>query len=214
MTEFNDIVKLVDAVKKQPYVVVQKDDIEADPPVLGFQASNDKYYCINIENFQKSVKEHAPNNRKVALFTNAMKSEKGRDNFLKFVNEGKENEKEEEEVEDVEEEVEEQGATPVGIDQNTAKKYFINSSEEPEGQIIDTDSNVEIRDKMRQILDECGRDLLTVMSTASDDIVDEWLENYPYGMLLLDVIKGDGPKGLWLKVVLDRLEECGGKLQK
>lgn len=202
--EFTDVLELVDEIKKHPRSVVHSDDIESDPPTLGFLADDGVRFAINIDNFQKSLKEHAPNNRKVVLFTNAMKSEAGKDNFLKFVNDGKPEYDESYECDD---------KPSVEITTlNNAKKYGIDISKKPEGQIINNDSK--IKEEMKQYLNQYGKDLLTIISTISEELVDDWIENYPYGMLLVDVLKGEGPKGLWLKVVLDRIEECDGKLEK
>ena len=224
--EFTDVIEIVEAIKRHPRSVIPQDDIESDPPTLGFLSDDNVRFTINIEDFQKSLKEHAPNNRKVVLFNNAMKSESGRKNFCKFVNENKpEYDENKIEYDECESDECESGNCSVmdpppenekinmSVDiLKKAKKYGIDINQEPEGQIIDNDSK--IKEEMMQYLNNYGKDLLTIISTLSEELVDEWVNNYPYGMLLTDVTKGDGPKGLWLKVVLDRIEECDGKLEK
>jgi len=180
---YSDVLEFVDAVKAYPCTVIYKDDIEEDPPTLGFLASDGVRLAITLQDFQKSVKDYAPNNRKIALFTTALKSEEGKKNFCKFVNEGKED-KYEEVVKDV---------------------------SKPDGNIIDDDFP---KEKIFVLLDDCAKDLLSTVSTISDELLKEWKRRNAYSILLIDVLNGVGPKELWLKVILDHLEEHGGNLGK
>lgn len=174
MKEFDDVVKLIDYVKEYPRSVISSDDIEADPPLLGFLADDDNKFVISLDNFQKSVKDYAPNNTKVVLFTNALKTETGKNNLCEFLNKNK----------------------PV-----FGKKE---SDPEPD-KYPETDEIVDILDKQ-------AINLLLIMSTLSHKAIQEWQENSGYGMLLTDVILGEGPKEMWLKIVIDYIKNNNGKL--
>ena len=180
---FPDILELVDAIKQHNYTVVSNDDIAGDPPSLGFLAKDGTRFAISLEDYQESMTKYPPNtsNRKVALFSAAMRSEDGKKNFLKFVNEDKEDKP-----------------------KKTEKK-------EPEGHII---NDGELNKEFIAILDSCVKDFLTTVSTVSDDFLETWKTNSAYSMLLADVLNGNGPKELWLKVVLNHLEEHNGEIEK
>jgi len=181
---YSDVLEFVDAVKAYPCTVVYKDNIEEDPPTLGFLASDGIRLAITLEDFQKSIKDYAPNNRKIALFTTALKSEEGKKNFCKFVNEGKEDKKE------------------------NQYEEVIKNIPKPDGNIIDDN----FKGKIFSLLDDCAKDLLSTVSTMSDKALEEWKKSNAYSKLLVDVLNGVGPKELWLKVVLDHLEEHGGTI--
>jgi hypothetical protein len=190
---FSDILELVDAIKQHPFTVVCNDNIENDPPSIGFLASDGLRFAITLEDLQSSLKNYPPNtsNRKIALFTSALKTDKGKENFCKAVNEGKED-KSKSKKED-------------------QYKEIISKIDEPEGQTISDDN---FSEKLISILDDCTKDLLTTISSMSKELFNKWKDKNSYSRLLNDVLNGDGPKELWLKVVLDHLEEHGGNINK
>lgn len=181
MKEFDDVVKLLDYVKEYPRSVINSDDIESDPPLLGFLSDDNHKFVISLENFQKSLKDHAPNNTKVVLFTNALKTEAGRNNLCDFLNKDK---------------------PPF----NEQKENYTVLEQKPEP--VKYPDRTEVVD----VLDKQATNLLLIMSTLSHKTIQEWQENSGYGMLLTDVILGEGPKEMWLKIVLDHIKNNNGKL--
>jgi hypothetical protein len=178
MKEFDDVVKFVDYIKNHPRSVISADDIEVDPPLLGFIDDDDNKFVISLENFQKSIKDYAPNNTKVVLFTNALKTEAGKNKLCEFFNKDK----------------------PPFNNKNTVLEQKTETDQYPE------------KDEVIDILDKQATNLLLIMSTLSHKTIQEWQENSGYGMLLTDVILGEGPKEMWLKIVIDYIKNNNGKL--
>ena len=55
-------------------------------------------------------------------------------------------------------------------------------------------------------IDKYAKDLLVRMSLMSSSALNEWKEKSVHGRLLVAVLNDDGPKGEWLKIVLDSLK--------
>jgi hypothetical protein len=91
---------------------------------------------------------------------------------------------------------------------------YLNAEEEEEEEEEENDineneyalSSVEKLIENVDPIDKYTKDLLIRMSLLSPSALDEWSDKSVYGRLLVAVLKNEGPKGEWLKIVLDSLK--------
>lgn len=186
--EFTDIVKMVDAMINHECRIITNDNVFDDSPTLGFISEDEVRFFITMENFKESLNDYAPNNRKVVLFSNAMKSENGKKVFYEYVNSMKNI---------MEEPIEQKTIEPI-IPEQLEPVMEVKEEISIMSDIMD--------DKIESILDDCVKDLLTTMSLADKTVIEKWKTESLHAKLLYDIINGEGPKGVWLKVILEHLE--------
>jgi hypothetical protein len=176
--EFKDVMEWVTAMVDHPHLILPNESVKNK---ISFISEDGETFSISKVDLKNSIKNYPPNRESIILAEKAFKGDK--DPLAEFVNteppeEDGEYEDEDEEFEDEEE-----------IDEN---EYALSSVEK----LIE---NVDPIDKYT-------KDLLVRMSLMSPTALGEWRNKSIYGRLLIAVLNDEGPKGEWLKIVLDNLK--------
>ncbi len=145
---------------------------------VSFVSMDGETFSISKADLKKTIKEYPPNRESIVLAEKALKGDK--EPLAEYVSYEPEEDEEPEKEDESEEE---------DIDEN---EYALSSVEK----LIE---NVDPIDKYT-------KDLLIRMSLLSPAALDDWKNKSVYGRLLVAVLNNEGPKGEWLKIVLDNLK--------
>lgn len=177
--DFKDVMDWVDAMLDHDHLILPNESVKRK---VSFISEDGKVFSISHSDLKESIKQYPPNRECIVLAEKALNGDK--DPLAEFLNASAE---EEEDNEDEDEESEEDD-----FDEN---QFALSSKPSLEDLIENVDP-----------VDKYTKDLLVRMSLMSADSLNEWKEKSTYGRLLYAVLNNDGPKGEWLKLVLDNIK--------
>lgn len=182
--EFKDVMEWVTAMVDHPHMILPNESVKNK---VSFISEDGETFSISKSDLITSIKNYPPNRESIVLSEKALKGDK--DPLAEFVNTEPPDEEDEEDEDDEDYDGEDFEDDEEEIDEN---EYALSSVEK----LIE---NVDPIDKYT-------KDLLVRMSLMSPTALEEWRNKSIYGRLLVAVLNNEGPKGEWLKIVLDSLK--------
>lgn len=179
--EFKDVMEWVDAMVQHEPMILPNESVKRK---VSFISEEGETFSISKEDLKNSIKEYPPNRECIVLAEKALAGDK--DPLAEYVNATEEEDEEDEEEYDNEEDDE---------DEFNENEFALSSEPSIEKLIENVDP-----------IDKYTKDLLVRMSLMSPGALKEWRKKSVHGRLLVAVLNDDGPKGEWLKIVLDNLD--------
>lgn len=142
---------------------------------LGFLAEDGEQFLIRIGDAKKSMENYAPNNEAIIVVDFALQGDIQK--LTDYINENI-------------------------IDENKCLLSMLEENSEPEKNNIQEIFVEEPEDKS---LDDHVLDLLNSVVKLDNEELTDWINKSIYLKLFVDILNGEGPRGIWLGMILEKL---------